>query len=40
MPPADTPAFGSQEMAALFGLDPDIVYFNHGGFGVTPAPVR
>lgn len=40
MPPADTPAFGSIEMAALFGLDPDIVYLNHGGFGVTPAPVR
>jgi isopenicillin-N epimerase len=27
-------------MAALFGLDPDIAYLNHGGFGVTPAPVR
>jgi isopenicillin-N epimerase len=40
MPPADTPAFGSHEMAALFGLDPDIAYLNHGGYGVTPAPVR
>ncbi len=35
----DDVPFGSDAAKALFGLDPAVAYFNHGGFGVTPRAV-